>query len=57
MSFPGFAISANNHGCRFQAIDLRWGAREEAALDQLLALGPVRIAKAREHIRVPRTPR
>ncbi|MBE7455466.1 MAG: DUF4062 domain-containing protein [Phycisphaerae bacterium] len=22
------------HGCRFQAIDLRWGIREEAALDQ-----------------------
>jgi len=22
------------HGCRFQAIDLRWGVREEAALDQ-----------------------
>ena len=22
------------HGCRFQALDLRWGVREEAALDQ-----------------------
>jgi hypothetical protein len=22
------------HGCRFQAIDLRWDARDEATLDQ-----------------------
>ena len=22
------------HGCRFQAMDLRWGVREEAGLDQ-----------------------
>jgi len=23
-----------SHGARFQAIDLRWGVREEASLDQ-----------------------
>jgi hypothetical protein len=32
--FPRLRQLAALHGCRFQAIDLRWGVREEAALDQ-----------------------
>ena len=32
--FPRLREPCARHGCRFQAIDLRWGVREEAALDQ-----------------------
>jgi len=32
--FPGLRELCRQHGCRFQAIDLRWGVREEAARDQ-----------------------
>jgi WD40 repeat protein len=32
--FPRLRELAMTHGCRFQAIDLRWGVSEEAALDQ-----------------------
>ena len=32
--FPKLRDLCMQHGCRFQAIDLRWGVREEAALDQ-----------------------
>jgi len=32
--FPRLRDLAVAHGCRFQAIDLRWGVSEEAALDQ-----------------------
>ncbi|MFX0205549.1 MAG: DUF4062 domain-containing protein, partial [Candidatus Hodarchaeota archaeon] len=33
--FPKLRELCLQHGCRFQAIDLRWGVREEAAQDQL----------------------
>jgi len=32
--FPKLRELCMQHGCRFQAIDLRWGVREEASLDQ-----------------------
>ncbi|MBE9571261.1 MAG: DUF4062 domain-containing protein [Proteobacteria bacterium] len=32
--FPKLRELCLQHGCRFQAIDLRWGVSEEAALDQ-----------------------
>ena len=32
--FPRLRGLCLQHGCRFQAIDLRWGVSEEAALDQ-----------------------
>ena len=32
--FPRLRELCAKHGCRFQAIDLRWGIRDEAALDQ-----------------------
>jgi NACHT domain- and WD repeat-containing protein len=32
--FPKLRELCLQHGCRFQAIDLRWGVREEASLDQ-----------------------
>jgi WD40 repeat protein len=32
--FPKLRKLCEEHGCRFQAIDLRWGVSEEAALDQ-----------------------
>src|SRR5437667_9029031 len=32
--FPRLRELCQQHGCRFQAIDLRWGIRDEAALDQ-----------------------
>jgi len=32
--FPKLRKLCEKHGCRFQAIDLRWGVSEEAALDQ-----------------------
>ncbi|HSQ79486.1 MAG TPA: AAA family ATPase, partial [Candidatus Bathyarchaeia archaeon] len=32
--FPRLRDLCLRHGCRFQAIDLRWGVRDEAALDQ-----------------------
>jgi hypothetical protein len=32
--FPRLRELCARHGCRFQAIDLRWGVRQEAALDQ-----------------------
>jgi len=32
--FPTLRDLCMRHGCRFQAIDLRWGVSEEAALDQ-----------------------
>jgi hypothetical protein len=32
--FPGLREFCQKHGARFQAIDLRWGVSEEAALDQ-----------------------
>jgi hypothetical protein len=32
--FPHLRELCTQHGCRFQAIDLRWGVREEAGLDQ-----------------------
>ena len=32
--FPKLRKLCARHGCRFQAVDLRWGVREEAALDQ-----------------------
>ena len=32
--FPRLKELAESHGCRFQAVDLRWGVSEEAALDQ-----------------------
>lgn len=32
--FPRLSKLCLGHGCRFQAIDLRWGINEEAALDQ-----------------------
>lgn len=32
--FPKLRDLCQKHGCRFQAIDLRWGVSEEAALDQ-----------------------
>ena len=32
--FPKLRKTCEEHGARFQAIDLRWGVRDEAALDQ-----------------------
>src|SRR5665213_476393 len=32
--FPKLTKLCEEHGARFQAIDLRWGVREEAGLDQ-----------------------
>ena len=32
--FPDLKTLCESNGCRFQAIDLRWGVSEEAALDQ-----------------------
>ena len=32
--FPKLRELCIQHGCRFQAIDLRWGVRDEATLDQ-----------------------
>jgi WD40 repeat protein len=32
--FPKLCELCMRHGCRFQAVDLRWGVSEEAALDQ-----------------------
>ena len=32
--FPKLRTLCDQHGARFQAIDLRWGVRDEAALDQ-----------------------
>ena len=32
--FPKLRELCTQHGCRFQAIDLRWGVSDEAALDQ-----------------------
>src|SRR5436190_19512154 len=32
--YPMLRDLCNKHKCRFQAIDLRWGVSEEAALDQ-----------------------
>jgi len=32
--FPRLRDLTAGHGCRFQAIDLRWGVSEEASLDQ-----------------------
>lgn len=32
--FPRLRDLCTQHGCRFQAIDLRWGVRDEAGLDQ-----------------------
>ena len=32
--FPRLRDLAAEHGCHFQAIDLRWGVSEEASLDQ-----------------------
>ena len=32
--FPRLRELCQEYGCKFQAIDLRWGVREEAALDQ-----------------------
>lgn len=32
--FPRLRKLCSEHGCRFQAVDLRWGVSEEAALDQ-----------------------
>lgn len=32
--FPRLRNLCEAHGCRFQAVDLRWGVSEEAALDQ-----------------------
>lgn len=32
--FPKLRDYCQSRGCRFQAIDLRWGVREQAALDQ-----------------------
>src|SRR5512137_2398522 len=32
--FPRLRELAAKHGCRFQAIDLRWGVSDEASLDQ-----------------------
>lgn len=32
--FPRQREYCQKHGCRFQAIDLRWGVSEEAAADQ-----------------------
>src|SRR5450759_3306426 len=32
--FPRLRELCQQHGCRFQAIDLRWGVSEEASLDQ-----------------------
>ncbi len=32
--FPRLRQLCTQHGCRFQAIDLRWGVRDEAGLDQ-----------------------
>ena len=35
--FPRLRELAAEHGCRFQAIDLRWGVSEEAALEKHLS--------------------
>jgi hypothetical protein len=32
--FPRLRTLVESHGCRFQAIDLRWGISEEASRDQ-----------------------
>src|ERR1035438_3716910 len=32
--FPVLSKLCQSHGARFQAIDLRWGVRDEASLDQ-----------------------
>ena len=33
-AFPALRSLCEDHGCRFQAVDLRWGISDEAALDQ-----------------------
>ena len=33
-AFPKLRLACQQHSARFQAIDLRWGVRDEAALDQ-----------------------
>src|SRR5512137_2745640 len=43
--FPRLRELAAKHGCRFQAIDLRWGVSDEASLDQQamnICLGEIR---------------
>ena len=35
--YPKLSALCENHGCRFQAIDLRWGVPQEAGLDQRTA--------------------
>jgi len=34
MVFPKLRAYCERHGARFEAVDLRWGVREEATLDQ-----------------------
>lgn len=47
--FPKLRALCQAHGCRFQAIDLRWGVSEEAGLDQqtmAICLGEVERCQA-----------
>jgi hypothetical protein len=38
--FPRLSKLCEANNARFQAIDLRWGVRDEAALDRLPVIGP-----------------
>ncbi len=38
--FPTLRKLCEKNGARFQAIDLRWGVRDEAALDQQTGIKP-----------------
>ena len=51
--FPQLREICRQNGCRFQAIDLRWGVREEAGLDQQTGLNGVWIAKKPELVASP----
>jgi hypothetical protein len=50
--FPRLRALCEQHGARFQAIDLRWGIRDEAALDQQtveICLREIRRCQATDH--------
>ena len=52
--FPRLRELCRDHGCRFQAIDLRWGVREEAGLDQqTMKICLTRLNDARKSLHVP----
>jgi hypothetical protein len=49
--FPRLRALCHEHGCRIQAIDLRWGVREEAARHIILLLLFVTLPSTTETLR------